>query len=706
MFKLRLRFKGKVLLPIIIVVVIVTGLVQYVSYRVSSSIVLENAKNEIAVNVKKVKDLVDQQIKSNEQFVTQLSYNPEVINAFISKSAESMKNSSDFLALTMKRSEQIEGYALIDKSGKVFLANDDKLIGLDLSGREYFKEALAGKSYVSKVIRSKATNNAVFSQSTPVRKEEDIVGVLVVVDKMKYIDDNIVADAKIGENGRAFIFDNAGVLLSYPKDPSKVLDKEFSKNNTVGKEIATRAPTVERYWWAPSSSYRYMGVDKTDNGWNVGMSVSEANFLVKMEKVLILSLGGTLFLVVIICVVVLFVVGPVAKIMAAVNGSIGNLSRGNNSDIEVFNKILNRAVKRQDELSEIAESLFGMKHYLADMAGTASKIAAKDLSAGTECRGEDDMLGNAFQNMLREFNKAFSQVHNTVEQVNKGAAQLSSASQSLSSGAAGQAASIEEIGAAVSELGTQTKYNADNATEANEISIAANNSAMDGRKQMEQLSSAMERISGRAKETQNVIKTIDDIAFQTNLLALNAAVEAARAGQHGKGFAVVAEEVRNLAARSAKAAGETAELIENMVNEIFEGNKMAGVTAESLNGIAEGIEKSATIISEIAKASNEQAASVSQIDISLKQIESITQSNTANAEETANSSEEMMTISAELTQLVSEFKLSEQEQKRPVKNAKRRIGRKKQNVVRSMANAAIVHPEDSIVLDDSEFGKF
>ncbi len=705
MFKLRLRFKAKVLLPIIIAVVVVTGLVQYVTYDVCSSIVLENAKNEIAVNVKRVKDLVDQQIKSNRDFVEQLAYNPEIVTAYVSKSEESMSKSSEFLAVTMKRSAQIEGYALIAKDGKVFLANDDKLVGLDLSGREYFKNALAGKSFVSNVIRSKATNNAVFSLSTPVRNGAEIVGVLVVVDTMKYIDENIVADAKVGENGRAFIFDDAGVLLSYPLDPSKVLDKDFSKNNTVGKEIASRAPAVERYWWAPASSYRYMGVNKTENGWNVGLSVSEANFLKKMENVLFLSVGGTLFLVVIICVVVMFVVGPVAKIMAAVNGSIGNLSKGNNSDIDAYNKILERALKRKDELSEIAESLFGMKKYLVDMAGTASLIAAKDLSAVADCRGEDDMLGTAFQNMLREFNKAFSQVYNTVEQVNKGAAQLSSASQSLSTGATGQAASIEEIGAAVSELGTQTKYNADNAAEANEISISANESAMGGRKEMEQLAVAMERISERAEATQKVIKTIDDIAFQTNLLALNAAVEAARAGQHGKGFAVVAEEVRNLAARSAKAAGETAELIENMVNEIIAGNKMAGVTAESLNGIAAGIEKSAAIISDIAKASTEQAASVSQIDLSLKQIENITHSNTANAEETANSSEEMMSIATELTQLVNEFKLSEQQVASP-KKVKRRPARKKQLADRSTVNAAIVHPEDSIVLDDSEFGKF
>jgi methyl-accepting chemotaxis protein len=175
---------------------------------------------------------------------------------------------------------------------------------------------------------------------------------------------------------------------------------------------------------------------------------------------------------------------------------------------------------------------------------------------------------------------------------------------------------------------------------------------------MQSMTEAMKRITSNSSEIQRVIKVIDDIAFQTNLLALNAAVEAARAGQHGKGFAVVAEEVRNLAARSAKAAKETSELIAKSGHEIEKGDEVATHTADVLNTIVEQIKQTTDLVAGIAIASNEQAQGVNQVSIGLQQIDSVTQQNTAAAEQSASAANEMTGMAASLQQRVAQFKLS------------------------------------------------
>jgi len=310
-----------------------------------------------------------------------------------------------------------------------------------------------------------------------------------------------------------------------------------------------------------------------------------------------------------------------------------------------------------DEMGVMGEKLNVMIDGLRARSEMAETIANGDLRVNVNVLSEKDTLGKAFETMVAQLNDVLGEVQVAVGQVNSGATQVSDASQSLSQGATEQAASLEEITSAVQQTGSQTKENAEAATEANGLAGQAANAANTGQQRMEQMSGAMEKISANAEETQKVIKTIDDIAFQTNLLALNAAVEAARAGQHGKGFAVVAEEVRNLAARSAKAAGETADLIEGSNKEIQQGVEVAGQTGTALNEIAEHVEKTTELVGQIANASNEQAISITQVNESLQQVDTVTQENTANAEETASAAEEMSSQAATLQQLIGRFQL-------------------------------------------------
>ena len=313
---------------------------------------------------------------------------------------------------------------------------------------------------------------------------------------------------------------------------------------------------------------------------------------------------------------------------------------------------------RTDEIGALLKAIKAVLEMVDDKSKLANAIASGDLTRDVNVLSDEDQLGSAFKKMSQDLSNFFRMLFDTATNINDSAGGIQASSEGLSQATTQQAASIEEISSTLTEIATQSNTNAQNADQAQALSSETRQSAEQGNEHMRGMVMAMQEINDSSDQIAKIIKVIDDIAFQTNLLALNAAVEAARAGRHGKGFAVVAEEVRNLAGRSAKAARETADLIQSSGDKVKKGSEIANMTSTSLEEIVSSAIKTTDLISEIAAASREQALGVEQINEGVSQMENATQQNSANAEETASAATELKSMADSLHAQLSHFKLT------------------------------------------------
>ena len=712
MKKIKLNFRGKMLVWIIGAVVVISGGVQYYINTDISNVVLVSEKSTLKEKVKGIKACINTQITMDELVVGVMARNRIFIDALTSGDNNEFTKCNEYLKGVVGSNKKFEIAVVVNKEGITVASNDPSAVGIDVNDRGYFKGSMKGDAIITDALKSKASGNVIFGVSQPIKDGDTVVGVMFIGNKMSYLYDNLVEPVKAGRTGYSFIMNKEGLILAHPV-ADIVYNKEFSStpSSKIMNGYVLEAKDGEaRYWWAPINDYKIATVASLDNGWRIVLGVPEQELLESLKHTTYVAIIAGVVLIVGIGVVVLVLIGSVSKVLAVLTRLMHSLASGKVDNSQEDGATLKLALKRTDEFGEIGRAALEVQQYFVDVSKVAQSLARKDLDVSVGIRSKEDVLGNSLSEMVDNFNLVLGQVRSAVAQVNTGAQQINSASQSLSSGATEQAAAIEEITASVSELDSSTNVNAETAETANNFTVEASSAALEGQKHMGSLSSAMEVMSNRASEVQKIIKTIDDIAFQTNLLALNAAVEAARAGAHGKGFAVVAEEVRNLAARSAKAAGETAVLIESVVSDINNGNIATGQTAESLNNIVEGIKKSADLIGEISTAATEQSNSVKQISQGLRQIEQVTQSNTANSEETASASEVMSGMSQQLNELVSEFNIvsSKHELGKKAPKERKKMSQKKSSgfVGSDNMKADVVKPKDVIKLDDSEFGKF
>jgi methyl-accepting chemotaxis protein len=289
----------------------------------------------------------------------------------------------------------------------------------------------------------------------------------------------------------------------------------------------------------------------------------------------------------------------------------------------------------------------------------AGRIAEGDLTVAIETKANDQSsLMFAMKRMNENLIGIVSGVRSTTESITTAAHQVAAGNSDLSQRTEEQASSLEETASSMEQLTSTVRQNSDNARQANQLASSASDIAVKGGQAVGDVVHTMASISTSSRKIVDIIGVIEGIAFQTNILALNAAVEAARAGEQGRGFAVVAGEVRNLAQRSAAAAREIKNLINDSVNKVDVGTRQVDQAGATMTEIVQAVKRVTDIMAEIAAASNEQSAGIGQVNQAIIQMDEVTQQNAALVEEAAAAAEAMREQSGELMEAVSVFKLA------------------------------------------------
>ena len=375
--------------------------------------------------------------------------------------------------------------------------------------------------------------------------------------------------------------------------------------------------------------------------------------------------------------------GDYRKVIEGINNTLDTVMEKNASDATEKAKqayILEAAVEETQTIISAAKD--------GDLSGRIS-LDGKAGAISSLCEGV-----NALMDQMTEI---IVQVRESSETINTTASEISAGNNDLSSRTEHQASSLEETAASMEELASTVKNNAENAKQANQLAISASEIALKGGKVVSEVVETMSAINQSAKQIEDIISVINGIAFQTNILALNAAVEAARAGEQGRGFAVVAGEVRNLAQRSAVAAKEIKQLINDSVTKTEEGTKQVEMAGNTMHEIVSSVQRVTDIMGEITAASVEQSAGINQVNSAVTSMDEVTQQNAALVEEASAATESLEEQAVSLFETVSAFILNKDNLKPRVESksklglispAPRHFARSSKPVINAISNEA------------------
>jgi len=698
---IKLKLRAQILLPTMLAVIIGMTVATLLSYQASKKALHSSIKEQMQQTTVALSKQIDNWVDDLASDIKTLA-SQEVMRAPLEQAGDTTSAANRVLQEMAKEYGSYELLAVAGRDGTVVAASEQRYVGeLKIADRGYFRTALGGQANVSDAIKSKISGEPIFVVATPIEFNGQVQGVCIGVVDLSLFAKEFIKQVKVGNKGYAYLVDSKGRFLSHPK-AELILDRSLSEFNW-GQEVLNEKQGFKQYpWEGKDKIVAFEPVAKT--GWIIAVGAELDDIFSSVTNIRNTSLLVALLTLLAVGTVIFLIA---RRIVAAIQAGVQFAET-----IKAGDTTQRMELKRDDEIGQLATALNQMAAGLAENAQLAQEIAAGNLNVEVKLASDKDQFGKAFQQMVGQLNEVLGQTQMAGEQIASGSLQVSDSSQTLSQGATESAASMEEISASMTQMASQTSLNADNAKRADQLANHARSAGEQGNKQMAEMTQAIAEINESGQSISKIIRVIDEIAFQTNLLALNAAVEAARAGQHGKGFAVVAEEVRNLAARSAKAARETAELIEGSVAKTENGTQIANSTANALKEIVDSVAQVSDLIGEISAASSEQSEGISQVTQALGQIDQVTQTNTASAEESAAAAEELASQADVLKQMLSRFALQRHAGQALSAPGKRRTDlalpapNPAQPTIKSSGGSPQQQAPAMIALNDAEFGKY
>lgn len=559
------------------------------------------------------------------------------------------------------KDHNFEGGYLLDSSGV------DIFTGENFSDREYFKEGMKGNTYVSTPAYSDVTKKVSYVVSAPLWEGgipgTTPVGVVTYVPDGEFLND-IIRSIKVGKGGAAFMLDKNGITIADVNSELVGVEDSVALGDTnprlkkysaiCKKMVAGENGTGSYTYGGKTKVVAYSPVPDTD-GWSIGVAAVRSEFL-------------GMFFIAILLTIVFVVIFTVIGVRSGVNlgkAVAAPLSKAVDRLKLLAEGDIHSAVPEPTENDEtkilldcMSETMRDLNTIITDISGDLAELADGNFMINVDetYKGDFAQISDSFRDIVGSLSTALREIDTNAESVRKGATDLSGASQLLAEGATDQASAIEELTATMTDISEKIHTNAENAVKARNVVTGMNDQVRESNAQMKQSTEAMERIREASDKIAEIISSIEEIASQTNLLALNASIEAARAGEAGKGFAVVATQVGTLSEQSSEAAKNTKQLIQNAIQAVEDGTKLANSTAESLLLVVENARTVGEAIDEIALASEEQADATAQITEGINQIAQVVESNSATSEESAAASQELSAQADLLKELVDRFK--------------------------------------------------